>query len=330
MAAPNPAEEILNQQIQRNLADKLYERRKMGALEVEAMVKEWGAQNDKAHLLKLINFLTEHYTNSPHANYRKGGLIAFAAVAIGLQGEIYTIITEIVEPILKCFVDNDHRVRYYACESLYNVTKVSRGRILVFFNDIFDGMCKLCADPDVHVKSGTKLLDRLVKDVVAEIDHFDTEKFIPILQDRIKMTNPFVRQFLLGWISVLNSIPNIHLVNFIASFLDGLLCMLSDHKSDLQKEAENVLGEFLEEIKAEKGDHMDYGAIVTILISHCTSGDDLTRFICVTWLNELIVLGQVFFFFSFFSFFFILPPTLCLLSPLFFTSFFSLPSLFFF
>tara|TARA_R110002050_G_scaffold261848_1_gene402061 strand:- start:161 stop:532 length:372 start_codon:yes stop_codon:yes gene_type:complete len=87
-------------------------------------------------------------------------------------------------------------------------------------------MCKLCADPDVHVKNGTKLLDRLVKDIVAEIEHFDTEKFIPILQDRIGMTNTFVRQFLLGWISVLNSVPNIDLVNYLPHFLDGLFNML--------------------------------------------------------------------------------------------------------
>ena len=31
---------------------------------------------------------------------------------------------ELVRPILACFLDTDSRVRYYACESLYNVTKV--------------------------------------------------------------------------------------------------------------------------------------------------------------------------------------------------------------
>ena len=41
MAAFPAPDAILNVQIQRNLADKLYEKRKQGALEVEAMVKEW-------------------------------------------------------------------------------------------------------------------------------------------------------------------------------------------------------------------------------------------------------------------------------------------------
>ena len=30
---------------------------------------------------------------------------------------------ELVKPILICMSDADSRVRYYACESLYNVTK---------------------------------------------------------------------------------------------------------------------------------------------------------------------------------------------------------------
>lgn len=50
---------------------------------------------------------------------------------------------ELVQPVLVCFDDQDPRVRYYACESLYNISKVARGAVLVFFNDIFDGLCKV-------------------------------------------------------------------------------------------------------------------------------------------------------------------------------------------
>jgi len=282
----------LGPHIVRNLSDKLYEKRKLGALEIETLVKGLSPKDDRPQIARIVEYLTDNFINSPNANHRKGGLLAMAAIAIGLGGEIYVLITEIVMPVLKCFSDQDSRVRYYACESMYNVAKVSRGQILVFFNDIFDGMCKLCADPDVHVKNGTKLLDRLVKDVVAEIENFDTEKFIPILQDRIGMTNAFVRQFLLGWIAVLNSVPNIDLVNYLQYFLDGLFNMLSDKKNDLQKEAEVIIAEFLREIKGGKVAELDYAALVTILLPHCTSSDDLTRLISVTWINELIILGR--------------------------------------
>ena len=34
-------------------------------------------------------------------------------------------------------------MRYYACESLYNISKVARSAVLVFFNNIFEGLCKV-------------------------------------------------------------------------------------------------------------------------------------------------------------------------------------------
>lgn len=46
-------------------------------------------------------------------------------------------------PVLACFADNDSRVRYYACEAMYNISKVARTDILEFFNRIFDGLSKV-------------------------------------------------------------------------------------------------------------------------------------------------------------------------------------------
>lgn len=76
---------------------------------------------------------------------------------------------ELILPILHCFGDSDSRARYYACEGLYNVTKVARGAILVHFNEIFNALSKLAADPDQNVKSGTEMLDRLLKVLTLQI-----------------------------------------------------------------------------------------------------------------------------------------------------------------
>lgn len=46
-------------------------------------------------------------------------------------------------PVLACFADQDARVRYYACESMYNIAKVAKGEILPFFNDVFDALSKV-------------------------------------------------------------------------------------------------------------------------------------------------------------------------------------------
>jgi len=42
--------------------------------------------------------------------------------------------------------DSDSRVRYYACESLYNVTKVTRDNIITVFNEIFVSMTSVITD----------------------------------------------------------------------------------------------------------------------------------------------------------------------------------------
>ena len=41
--------------------------------------------------------------------------------------------------------------------------QVARGDFIVFFNDVFDALCKLSADSDPNVQSAAHLLDRLVK-----------------------------------------------------------------------------------------------------------------------------------------------------------------------
>jgi vacuole morphology and inheritance protein 14 len=49
----------------------------------------------------------------------------------------------IVPPVLACFGDPESRVRYYACESMYNIAKVARGSVLRYFNELFDAMSKV-------------------------------------------------------------------------------------------------------------------------------------------------------------------------------------------
>ena len=60
-----------------------------------------------------------------------------------LQEEVARYLSDIVPPVLACFTDQDARVRYYACEAVYNIAKVAKGEVLVFFNEIFDALCKV-------------------------------------------------------------------------------------------------------------------------------------------------------------------------------------------
>ncbi|CAM6023272.1 unnamed protein product [Sphagnum balticum] len=280
---------LLSASVLRNLADKLYEKRKIAALEVEGTVRGLVSVQDHDKISNLISLLTSEYALSPQANHRKGGLIGLAAATVGLASEAAQHLKKIVPPVLQSFTDQDSRVRYYACEALYNIAKVARDDFITFFNEVFDALCKLSADSDPNVQSAAHLLDGLVKDIVTESDHFSIEKFIPLLRERMNVLNPFVRQFLVGWITVLDSVPDIDMLGFLPDFLDGLFNMLSDNSHETRKQADAALSEFLQEIK--NAPSVDYGRMAEILVQRASSPDEFTRLTSITWVNEFVKLG---------------------------------------
>ncbi|XP_078429485.1 ARM repeat superfamily protein [Wolffia australiana] len=273
----------------RTLADKLYEKRKNAAVEVEAIVKQLAFSGEHEKITSVINHLANDFAYSPHSNHRKGGLLGLAAVTIGLTNDAAQHLEQIVPPVLNSFNDQDSRVRYYACEALYNIAKVVRGDFIVFFNQIFDALCKLSADSDPNVQSAAHLLDRLVKDIVTESDQFSIEEFIPLLRERMNVLNPFVRQFLVGWITVLDSAPDIDMLGFLPDLLDGLFNMLSDSGREIRQQADSALSEFLQEIK--NSPNVDYGSMAEILVQRAESPDEFTRLTAITWINEFVKLG---------------------------------------
>lgn len=61
----------------------------------------------------------------------QGALICLAAATVGLGEPSEGYLRQIVPPVLASFTDQDSRVRYYACEALYNIAKVrTAGRFL--------------------------------------------------------------------------------------------------------------------------------------------------------------------------------------------------------
>jgi hypothetical protein len=131
---------------------------------LERLVREASANKEYEKIRKIVEQLCHDYAyavHQPHA--RNGGLIGLAAAAIALgsvgehniagsttnssQDEVARYLAVIVPPVLACFTDQDARVRYYACESMYNIAKVAKGEILLFFNDIFDALCRVRFPP---------------------------------------------------------------------------------------------------------------------------------------------------------------------------------------
>lgn len=152
------------------LGDRSYDKRKTAALEVTSLIKSLQENGDKERIRNVVNLLAGEFSRSRNVHHRKGGLIGLAASAIGLAPDIDKYLDLLIPPVLECFEDPESRVVYYACESFFNISKVARTHVLRYFNQIFEGLFKLFAHPDVDVKNGANLLDRLIKDIVTEAE----------------------------------------------------------------------------------------------------------------------------------------------------------------
>ncbi|KAH7887391.1 vacuolar protein 14 C-terminal Fig4p binding-domain-containing protein [Phlebopus sp. FC_14] len=274
--------------VAKQLVDKIYEKRKAAALDLEKQVRECHQQGDHRRISQIIDQLVDMFsTPSNPLHIRNGGLIGLAGTAIALGVDVAPYMEKSIEPVLNCFTDPENRIRYFSAECLYNIAKVSKGEVLVYFNPIFDALSKLAADSELSVKNGAELLDRLLKDIVAEtasvyipqypetekarnqddpVDQsilvpypddgipgtprkaFSLARFIPLLQERIYVLSPFTRSYLVSWITVLDSVPELELISYLPDFLDGLLKYLSDPTEDVRVATENILADFLREI----------------------------------------------------------------------------------
>ncbi|MPC44386.1 Protein VAC14 [Portunus trituberculatus] len=285
----------------RALSDKVYDKRKAAALEIEKMVKDFSASNKQDQIGRLIRVLEEFaMSHNPHT--RKGGLIGLAAVAIGLGTKnIAPFIQDLVNPILACFTDSTPNVRYYATESLYNVVRVSRGTVLSQFNDIFTILVRLATDADQNVKNGSEMLDRIMKDqlsltlhflqdIVTESASFDLVSFIPVLREKLYANNHWAQTLVVSWVSVLHTVPDVDTLSFLSEILEGLFFILEGPKPEVKKMCEAVVGEFLVSIK-KAPEKVKFAEMINIVIAHAQSSDPVVQMIALTWINEFVKLS---------------------------------------
>lgn len=272
----------------KGLNDKLYEKRKSTALELERLVKQCVMDENYARIDKIIDELCRDYTYALHQPMaRNAGLMGLAAAAIALStNDVGRYLKHILPPVLACFGDQNDQVRFYACESLYNIAKIAKGEILVYFNEVFDVLCKISADTENSVRGAAELLDRLIKDIVAEtasnyvsvvnvdpreVSHstrtdpvtgnvyqgdyeqnsslaFSLARFIPLLSERIYTINPDTRVFLVDWLKVLLNTPGLELITFLPSFLGGLFTFLGDSHKDVRTVTHALMDLLLHEV----------------------------------------------------------------------------------
>eukprot|EP00927_Polykrikos_kofoidii_P061131 TRINITY_DN56003_c0_g1_i1.p1 TRINITY_DN56003_c0_g1~~TRINITY_DN56003_c0_g1_i1.p1 ORF type:complete len:871 (+),score=126.70 TRINITY_DN56003_c0_g1_i1:352-2964(+) len=293
---------ILNQAIRSSLADKAPDRRKQGALNLEVGIRgllrapsSGGTQSHREHLSRIIRCLVDEFCSSAFPARRKGGLIGLSSTVIALEHRFVQFhIRQILPPVLACFSDEDPSVRYSACESFYNIAKIARSGVLEQFGDIFDGLCHICNDHDRSVKEGANCVDRLVRDIATECREFNSAAYIPMLTTRLRQRNTCVRQLVLGWIMVLDSVPHVGMIAFLPRYLEGLFGILASPKREIRADAEDCLTDWLAEIKSCAVDRparaRRAAACAVETVARCCGEEEDTnvRLRALHWMLELV------------------------------------------
>jgi vacuole morphology and inheritance protein 14 len=138
-----------------------------------------------------------------------------------------------------------------------------------------------------------KTLDRLLKDTVTENssnEKFDIIVFMQLLRERIYVKNSYVRQFLVSWLKVLDSEPNINIITHISDLLDGLFQILDDSNAEIKKMCEVLLENLLKEIiEMSKTEEIKYHTMINVIIVHsANTSDDSIQYTSMIWLKELV------------------------------------------
>jgi len=152
------------------------------------------------------------------------------------------MVHRLVLPVLECFNDTEQRIRYNAIKNLYYMCNVLQSICMLVFNDIFEQLIGKIADFDEHVKDAASLLNNKLKSIMTDSlpnnKQFDIRRFMKILTDKMKAINPFIREFLIGWINTMDEIPSVTLLVYLPSFLEDLLIMLTDKEKEVRGKAE--------------------------------------------------------------------------------------------
>lgn len=66
------------------------------------------------------------------------------------------------------------------------------------------------------------------QDIVTASPNFDMESFVPQMKEALTVMNPRKRNFLISWIRVLSSVPDIDVLNYLPDLLEGLTDALQE------------------------------------------------------------------------------------------------------
>ncbi|EUD69109.1 hypothetical protein C922_00801 [Plasmodium inui San Antonio 1] len=254
-------------------------------------------QNKK--VISIINFLKEKFVQSINPAERCGGLIALAFISITVDTQIKFYFSAILKLIVSCLSDPDSKVRYYVCESLYNLCKVSKSVVFYHIEDIFDCLFRIFSDSCPNVKSGGAFLDNLLKDLTCSYNNvFNIYKIIFILKERIGIENSNARQVILSWLLLFQNIKTVNLFEYFHFFISDLFFMLADQNRDIQRQANQCLDLYVDQIITSNYEQVRsfFKHIAFIFLEFCIHKNTIIKHKCLLWLYHFIQILNVHFY----------------------------------
>jgi hypothetical protein len=127
------------------------------------------------------------------------------------------------------------------------------------------------------------------------IQNFNVDDLFQKLFEKIRANHPSIKILIVSWITFLDSIPDIKLINFLPELLPGLFNMLCDKTKDVNQSAEKSLKHFKKQIETNfdslSNNECEVNVltkILEILIEQCKSSHDQARLTAFEWMFMLL------------------------------------------
>jgi hypothetical protein len=124
-------------------------------------------------------------------------------------------------------------------------------------------------------------------------EDFKVEDLIGKLIEKIRANHPAIKILIVSWITFLDTIPELKLINHLHELLPGLFNMLCDKTRDVHISADKCLRHFLKEIDDQfvtlsNDSNIVINKLIEIIIEHCKSPNENAKIIAFEWLHTFL------------------------------------------
>ena len=253
--------------------------------------------------------------SSHFINERKGALLGYYSIVkvikrISEQKGVEVCHIKLLDELMKCLKiclkDNDNKIIASAANCMYNIMTYFNSYVLINFNDFFDGLLTLVTVDDTEIKEIAKSLDNSLKGIINYsfqgkfTENFNLLEFFKKIILDIALENPADKSIIVSWISSINQIPSIKLINILYLFLGELFDMLEIKDQEVQNITNECLKDFYKEIENDFED-IPYNIkikIFEIVIQKCEKNlpeEKNVKFIAFKWANLFLLQYKILF-----------------------------------